>query len=114
MNKACMHSINSCMIIFTYDSIKTEVKLVTEFGQPPGGAVDYCLTGPVLKGHDSLFKAQCFMRPCCVQTKPRHLIYHVEIVAKGIKGGSLQSGVRVYVLCFVAMLTRGLISFLFP
>lgn len=52
------------------------------------GAVDYSLSGPVLKGRGTLFKAQCFMRSCCVQTKQSSLIYHVEIVAKGIKGVS--------------------------
>lgn len=55
------------------------------------GAVDYSLSGPVLKGHGTLFKAQCFMRSCCVQTKQSSLIYHVEIVAQDIKGVSCRA-----------------------
>lgn len=54
-------------------------------------AVYYTLSGTVLKGHGTLFKAQCFMRSCCVQTKQSSLIYHVEIVAKGIKGVSCRA-----------------------
>lgn len=52
------------------------------------GAAAYSLSGSVLKGYGSLFKVQCFMRSCCVQTKQSSLIYHVEIVAKEIKGVS--------------------------
>lgn len=36
MNRTRMHSINSCMIIFTYDSIKIDIKWVTEFAPPSG------------------------------------------------------------------------------
>lgn len=35
------------------------------------------------------FKTQCFMSSCCVLTKLSSVIYQVEIIAKGIKGGFL-------------------------
>lgn len=38
------------------------------------------------------------MRSCCVQTKQSSLIYHVEIVAKGIKGVSCRAE-EVFIYC---------------
>lgn len=66
-NKTCVYFINSGIIMFTYDSIKFDIKWLQGF-LIPKGAVVYSRFGP------AFFIAQCFMRSCCVQTKFSNLL----------------------------------------